>query len=130
MSSPSRRRHARFPCRIPVRARASNSRRWYEGELINLSLGGALLRLPAALSGPHLLLEIDAAEGKLALEARVVRSAREGKDKAAMLFGVVFEHDGMSERSLRPILDRVRREEWASKTGTEGGELKRDYWSL
>ena len=130
MALPSRRVHGRFPCSLSVLIRPTGGRE-LAGEVLNISVGGALLRVPGTLPSPQLALEIASGKDKVAVAARVVRSAgADPKDPKALLYGVTFQHDERSERKVRILIDRVRGAHWDLKTGGREGALKRDYWNL
>ena len=122
-----RRVHARFPSDLVaiVFSGPVGGVRIGEGRLLDLSVGGCLLRVRAFLkSGSTYRLSVKWKEGVLDLPGRVSRDAgRSGKDAAVRQYGVAFNLTYDQEKALMRLIDLIRR------TERPGGDpFMRDYW--
>jgi PilZ domain len=126
-----RRSHARLPCDRPVEVfhGAAAGAKLSDGRLLNLSLAGAYLSLPAELkrATPYRL-RVEAGEGPLDLPFRVVREGARGQDRRRR-YGLVFNLTAESERRLRRLLDQLRRRPPTADEDRRERTL-RDYWTL
>ncbi|MBI3550220.1 MAG: PilZ domain-containing protein [Elusimicrobia bacterium] len=126
-NSPSRRLHARFPCRIPVRIVQINHKNKLDAVLLNVGMGGALAAIEAQLEGDSVMLEFPKEHGGFYAEAVVTRhSGRDAKNPKLHLYGLTIRmHAGSpAENRFRALVDRVRT---AVNTGPQ---VRRDYWSI
>jgi hypothetical protein len=123
----SRRIHARWPSDLTVEVFSGpvGGVRIGEGVLIDLSLGGCLLRVRGLLkTGATYRVSVKWKEGVLDLPGRVARDAgRSGKDPAARHYGIAFNLTGGQEKTLRSLIDLVRRTESPDDKG-----FMRSYW--
>jgi hypothetical protein len=123
----SRRVHARFPSDLTVEVFSGpvGGVRIGEGVLLDLSIGGCLLRARGRLmTGSTYRISVKWKEGKLDLPGRVARDAgRSGKDPAARHYGIAFNLTGGQEKELRGLIDQVRRAPDADDKG-----FMRSYW--
>lgn len=95
-----RRVHARFPCRIKVRVRAGASS--WAAEIVEVSMGGAVIRVDADLPGPMLELDVPDEGGTAVIRSRIVR--RTGND-----YAVEFQPHFSEAHKVKRIVDAVRR---------------------
>lgn len=123
----SRRTHARWPSDLAVEVFSGpvGGVRIGEGQLLDLSLTGCLLRVRGMLkTGATYRVSVKWKEGVLDLPGRVARDAgRSGKDPAARHYGFAFNLTGGQEKELRALIDLVRR---ADKPDDKG--FMRSYW--
>ena len=105
--SPShRRRHTRIPVSVPVRFRHTDQTELTDGELLEISIGGALLEAgPPLPIGTDLVLSLLPPGGIAPMEiaARVTYAA--GPRRAGVKF--IFR-DGGGSRRLRELIRRIR----------------------
>lgn len=108
----SRRTHARFPSDLTAEVFSGpvGGVRIGEGQLLDLSLTGCLLRVRGMLkTGSTYRISVKWKEGTLDLPGRVARDAgRSGKDPAARHYGIAFNLTGGQEKTLRGLLDFIR----------------------
>ncbi|MFA5138802.1 MAG: PilZ domain-containing protein [Elusimicrobiota bacterium] len=95
-----RRVHARFPCRIAVRLRAGPSS--WPAEIVEISAGGAVVRVDADLPGPMMEIDVPEPGGTAIIRSRIVR--RTGSD-----YAVQFEPHFSEQHKLKRIVDAARR---------------------
>ncbi len=123
----SRRVHARFPSDLTVEVFSGpvGGVRIGEGVLLDLSIGGCLLRTKGLLkTGSTYRISLKWKEGVLDLPGRVAREAgRSGKDPSAFQYGIAFNLTGGQEKSLRGLIEHVRRTPDADDKG-----FMRSYW--
>ena len=123
----SRRTHARWPSDLTVEVFSGpvGGIRIGQGQLLDLSLSGCLLRVRAQLKpGATYRLSVKWKEGVLDLPGRMARDAgRPGKDPAARQYGLAFNLTYDQEKALMRLIDLVRR---ADKPG-DGGFMS-SYW--
>ncbi len=100
---PARRRHMRIPVRVPCRYRMVGAADAIDGELLEISVGGALLRGDPIALGTELVLDIVPPGGAVAMEiaGRVSYHTPTGS-------GVRFVYrDGGGSRRLRELIRRI-----------------------
>lgn len=123
----TKRIHARWPSDLTVEVFSGpvGGVRIGEGTLLDLSLGGCLLRVRGLLKiGSTYRVRVTWKEGVLDLPGRVARDAgRPGKDPSARQYGIAFNLTGGQEKTLRQLIDLVRRTE---KPGDDG--FMSSYW--
>ena len=123
----SRRLHARWPSDLVVEVFSGpvGGVRIGEGQLLDLSLTGCLLRVRGTLkTGATYRVSVKWKEGTLDLPGRVARDAgRSGNDPAARHYGIAFNLTGGQEKQLRELIDVVSR---TSKPGED--RFLRNYW--
>ena len=123
----TRRVHARFPSDMAaiIFSGPVGGVRIGEGQLLDLSLSGCLFRVRAQLKhGATYRLSLKWKEGVLDLPGRVTRDAgRSGKDTAVRQYGIAFNLTSGQEKSLRRLIDLIRRTE---RPGED--RFMRDYW--
>ena len=109
----SRRTHARWPSDLAVEVFSGpvGGVRIGEGLILDLSVSGCLLRLRGLLRpGSSYRLRVQSKEGPLDLPGRVARDAgRSVKDTSARHYGIAFNLTGGQEKSLRRLIDQMRR---------------------
>jgi Tfp pilus assembly protein PilZ len=105
--NPPRRRHTRIPVAVPVRCRLSSSAEVLEGELSEISMGGALLRAadPPLDLGTEIVLELLPPGGAapMAITGRVAYHA--GSNGTGLRF---IYRDGGGSRRIRELIRRIR----------------------
>lgn len=123
---PSRRLHARYPCKLKVRVFTARGREGVDGELLNVGMGGAFLRVSGTLDGGMLQLDVESGRERINLQAKMVRTAgKDPKDPKANFYGLQFQVNPRSEPQIRVMVDRVR------SGGSVGYSMPvRDYWNL
>lgn len=123
----SRRAFARWPSDLTVEVFSGpvGGVRIGEGQLLDLSLTGCLLRVRGILkTGSTYRVSVKWKEGVLDLPGRVARDAgRSGNDAAARHYGIAFNLTGGQEKELRVLIDVVSR---TSKPGED--RFLRNYW--
>jgi uncharacterized protein (TIGR02266 family) len=106
IKEPRRRKHTRIPVQVPVRWRLSNSTEMRDGDLVEISIGGGLLRAEPLAVGTELVLSLMPPGGIAPMEIagrvsyHVVDSGRNG---VKFLF-----RDGGGCRRLRELIRRIR----------------------
>jgi uncharacterized protein (TIGR02266 family) len=105
IKDPVRRKHTRIPVQVPVRYRLSDSTEMRDGELIEISIGGGLLRDdPWLQPGADLVLSILPPGGIAPMEiAARVSYVAEHRTGVKFLF-----RDGGGARRLRELIRRIR----------------------
>lgn len=123
---PSRRQHARYPCRLGARIWEHGYPRKLEAVILDIGMGGALVRVKGTLPVPgEARLEVPVGEDPLLLKARVVRAAgKDPKDRAFEGYGLAFLLEGRSHLRLKRLVDQVRKDIEFKP------DLTRDYWNL
>ena len=123
----TRRAHARFPSDLTVEVFSGpvGGVRIGEGQLLDLSLTGCLLRVRGMLkTGSTYRIRVNWKGGALDLPGRVARDAgRSGNDPAARHYGIAFNLTGGQEKDLRLLIDVVRLTEKPEDKG-----FLRNYW--
>ncbi|MBI2788465.1 MAG: PilZ domain-containing protein [Elusimicrobia bacterium] len=123
----SGRTHQRWPSDLVVEVFSGpvGGVRIGEGVLLDLSLTGCLLRVRGLLKvGSTYRISVIWQDATLDLPGRVARDAgRSGTDAEARHYGIAFNLTGGQERSLRGLLDHVRRNQ-----KPEDGGFLRNYW--
>jgi len=96
-----------------------------EGQLLDLSLAGCLLRVRGTLKiGSTYRVSVKWKEGTLDLPGRVARDAgRSGKDPTALQYGIAFNLTGGQEKQLRGLIEVVSQ---TTKPGEDN--FLRNYW--
>lgn len=124
----SKRVHARFPSDFLVEVYSGpvGGVRIGEGRLLDVSLGGCFLTVKGLLKiGATYRLHLTWKEGTLDLPGRVARDAgRSGKDFNVHQYGIAFNLTGGQEKSLRRLIDLVRR---IPDDDAKGGFMS-SYW--
>jgi hypothetical protein len=132
MADVFRRSHARIRCDRPVSVflGATSGRALGAGKLLDISLSGAYLAFTGELQrGTPYRLEIEAPEGVLSLPFRIVREGPRGAKAAdARRFGLLFNLSTDQEKSLRRLIDAIRRQP-PSEQETRFDRSLRDYWT-
>lgn len=121
---PSRRQHARFTCKLPLRISGAGAKAPVEGTMLNVGMGGAYVRVVGTLRLATILVRVAFGNEALSLEARVLRSAGvDAGDSRATMYGIEFLNDNSTQGRLRLLLDRVR-------TSSQGGAPSKmtGYW--
>lgn len=122
---PSRRAHARYPCSLAVQVQISSLRKSADGTLLDIGMGGALLRVRGALDERPLQLQVFYEKKAFVLEARVARRAgKDPKDSVYNLYGLNFVLDMETQTYLKFLVDRLR------ASVQFGPKISRDYWNL
>ena len=125
--SNSGRTHARWPSDLKVEVFSGpvGGVRIGEGVLLDVSLSGCLLRVRGLLkTGSTYRIRVDWKGEGLDLPGRVARNAgRSGNDPQAWHYGVAFNLTGGQEKSLRLLIDEVRRMEKPEDKG-----FLKNYW--
>lgn len=123
----TRRTHARWPSDLVVEVFSGpvGGVRIGEGRVLDISVSGCLLRLRGLLrQGASYRLRVQTKEGPLDLPGRMARDAgRSATDAAARHYGVAFNLTGGQEKSLRRLIDRLRRDD-----GPEDKGFMSSYW--
>ncbi len=96
-----------------------------EGQLLDLSLAGCLLRVRATLKvGSTYRVSVKWKAGVLDLPGRVARDAgRSGQDPTALQYGIAFNLTGGQEKQLRGLIEVVSQ---TTKPGEDN--FLRNYW--
>ena len=101
--SPMRRRHLRIPVALPVRHRVVGGSEWTDGQLAEISVGGALLVGDAVPLGTDLVLELVPPGGATSMEL-----AGKVSHRTPTCTGVRFVYrDGGGSRRLRELIRRI-----------------------
>lgn len=112
MMDKSNRTHTRFPSDLSVEVFSGpvGGVRIGEGQLLDMSLSGCLLRVRGLLkTGSTYRISVKWKAGTLDLPGRVARDAgRSGKDPDARQYGVAFNLTGGQEKSLRDLIEHIR----------------------
>ncbi|MBI4060719.1 MAG: PilZ domain-containing protein [Elusimicrobia bacterium] len=123
----TQRAHARWPSDLVVEVFSGpvGGVRIGEGQLLDLSLSGCLLRVRGELkTGATYRIRVTWKEGALDLPGRVARDAgRPGKDPAARRYGLAFNLTYDQEKALMRLIDLVRRTNKPDDTG-----FMSSYW--
>jgi len=123
---PSRRIHARYPCKLKIRVFIPRGKAGFDGEMLNVGMGGAFLRIGGSVDGASLQLDVESGRERLSLKARVVRNAgKDAKEPKFNFYGIQFSFTPETENHIRLLVDRVR-------SGASPGLSMpvRDYWNL
>lgn len=106
---PSRREHARFACKLSMQALGAGSRGPMDGTMLNVGMGGALVRLKGLLPRSPFTVRVVCGEESMSLNARVVRIAGlDPDDRQWTLYGLEFIIDPQMFLRVRILVDRVR----------------------
>jgi len=99
----NRRLYARFPVKLKAKIVVKDSGKELDGEVLDVSVGGALLRVSGALVGDiRVSFNLDGVD--CAFDARVVRSASKPKLGEKPKFGVEFHRDVAMQERLKSLL--------------------------
>lgn len=102
-----------------------------DGVLLDIGLGGAHLVLKGLLDRGAFELELKLDKEPLRLPARLARDIGADAERRSLYhYGVRFTTHLGNIHLLQRVVDGVRGSSWAKRTGSPGGELKRDYWNL
>ena len=93
------------------------------GEIINIGMGGAGLRVYGTLKARQFTLKISTATEVLCIDCRVVRSEPPAAGVRFSVVGVNFATDPASQTKLRILIDQVRLRSNMGGPKTMGG-----YW--
>jgi len=125
--SNSGRTNARWPSDLKVEVFSGpvGGVRIGEGVLLDLSLSGCLLRVRGILkTGATYRIRVEWKGGELDLPGRVARDAGlSGTDPEARHYGIAFNLTGSQEKTLRVLIDVVRRTEKPEDKG-----FLKNYW--
>ena len=101
-----RRKNTRIPVQVAVRYRLRDSTEEYEGKLIEISIGGALLRTPLKMpNDTDLVLSLLPPGGIAPMEISATVNYQGGEDRVGVKF--IFR-DGGGARRLRELIRRIR----------------------
>jgi len=102
---PRRRKHTRIPVQVPVRWRFVNSTEMHEGDLVEISIGGGLLKCDPLPVDTELVLSLLPPGGIAPMEiaARVTYQVADGRNGVKFIF-----RDGGGCRRLRELIRRIR----------------------
>lgn len=130
MAPPSNRLHARFPCDISIQVSVpAMKNKLFEGAILDIGMGGALLSIKGSVTGPILVVHVQIESVAAEIKTRIARTVGPDKKRARhYLYGVSFETNLQNEHHLRKLIDEARKSKWTQRTGTQSGELRRDYW--
>jgi len=106
-------------------------KRVFDGLMLDVGMGGALLSILGSVPGPILMVEFQSERERAEVQTRIARAI--GRDKQRprhYLYGVSFETNLSNTHHLRKLIDKARTSKWAGRTGTRSGELRRDYWDI
>ncbi len=93
------------------------------GELLNIGMGGAAIRVYGTLKARSFTLKISTATEVLALDCRVVRNEPSPPGAKFAVHGVNFAADATTQAKLRILIDQVRARSNMGGPKTMGG-----YW--
>ena len=103
-----RRLYERFEVDLRVTIVSKPSDRAIEGEILNLGIGGALLRVRAALE-TEIRMTFQAGGVDCVLDAYVIRREVDANDSDRARYGVEFHPNPEMEKKLKKILQDVER---------------------
>ena len=127
MTAPTRRLHARYLCRLPFVVLSPRSAKPVDGEILNIGMGGAHLRVHGTLSERQKS-QLQVTVGGETFLMHVLVAWFPGpdpKDPTSNLYGVRFPTDDMNQLQVKVAVDRVR-----SQGGPAAPRVMRNYWNL
>ncbi|MBI5201895.1 MAG: PilZ domain-containing protein [Elusimicrobia bacterium] len=119
---PNRRAHARHPCQMSCQL-VNTGGDPLPGELLNIGMGGAAIRVYGMLRARSFTLKISTATEVLAVDCRVVRTDPPAPGTKFAVHGVLFSTDPTTQTKLRILIDQVR-----SRSNMGGPKTMGGYW--
>lgn len=102
-SRPNTRLYARFPVQLPAKVAARPFPREINAEILDIGVGGALVRVGPPLDGEiRLSFQLDGT--RCAFDALIVREAQSPAGSDRMTYGVEFRYDPEMESRLKSLL--------------------------